>query len=233
MSNEYWLKDVFGSEEPAVLIKEISDVANKLARASGEIKGTREGMMEDIITRNAELAGTDAEKFIAQWAGADHAVTMVLGGAAEDILGYAGKADAIRRALSNVFVAIGQKVVALDQKVRAYERRAKEHAVNNASVREEVFNSTGGLCFYCEVQLWDTSSGPADGMDPACQFHIDHIVPKTHGGPDHISNYVPSCQKCNSSKSDRPFVQYMKRRSTKLRVINGGPAEEGPNEAVF
>jgi 5-methylcytosine-specific restriction endonuclease McrA len=222
MSNEYWLKDVFGSEEPAELIKEVAGVANKLAQACGDIRSTRECAMEASILRNAAIAGTDCESLTATWAGADLSMMQVLGTTADDVIDAAGKADGIRRALSKLFVVIGQKVVALDQRVKAYERRLKEHATNNSSLREEVFNSTGGLCFYCETQMWDAMFGPTEGMDPSKAFHIDHIVPKTHGGPDHLSNYIPACARCNMSKGDRSFLEFVKKRSTKLRVINGG-----------
>lgn len=100
--------------------------------------------------------------------------------------------------------------------------RFKEHSINNGRVRKEVLNSTGGACFYCETQVWDANTSP-DGGDPATMFHVDHIVARVHGGPDHISNFVPACAKCNSSKGDRPFVQFVRRRNVKLRVVNGGP----------
>jgi hypothetical protein len=30
---------------------------------------------------------------------------------------------------------------------------------------------------------------------------VDHVVPRLHGGPDHIDNYVLSCFSCNARKS--------------------------------
>jgi HNH endonuclease len=32
---------------------------------------------------------------------------------------------------------------------------------------------------------------------------VDHVVPVSRGGPEHIDNYVLSCKSCNSRKRDR------------------------------
>jgi len=35
---------------------------------------------------------------------------------------------------------------------------------------------------------------------------IDHIYPKSKGGPDHIDNYQPMCSFCNGRKSDKVII---------------------------
>lgn len=43
------------------------------------------------------------------------------------------------------------------------------------------------------------------GIDKDGDLHmitIDHIQPKSKGGPDHVSNYAPMCMVCNSIKAD-------------------------------
>ena len=33
---------------------------------------------------------------------------------------------------------------------------------------------------------------------------VDHVIPKSRGGTDALSNLVPACARCNYSKRDRP-----------------------------
>jgi 5-methylcytosine-specific restriction endonuclease McrA len=114
---------------------------------------------------------------------------------------------------------------ASERRVAELTERLKEHALNSPEVREAVWAITGGKCFYCEIELVR-----GEGVNPADQkrlFHVDHLVPKILGGPDHIANYVPSCHSCNSSKHARHFAEFVMSRKAKqepplLTVIEGG-----------
>jgi hypothetical protein len=50
-----------------------------------------------------------------------------------------------------------------------------------------------GVCTYCNQEAKTT---------------FDHIVPRDSGGPDDISNMVPACQSCNSSKSNKNLLDW-------------------------
>ena len=111
-----------------------------------------------------------------------------------------------------------------ETRVAELTERLKEHALHNADVRETVWAMTSGKCFYCEVDLIRCVGGEQDRS--RC-FHIDHIVPKVSGGPDHISNYVPACERCNISKNAKSFVEFLAWRKAQqaplqLTVIEGG-----------
>lgn len=41
-----------------------------------------------------------------------------------------------------------------------------------------------------------------DDLGEMVMITIDHIKPKSKGGPNHISNYAPLCKICNEIKSD-------------------------------
>lgn len=63
-------------------------------------------------------------------------------------------------------------------------------------IRAEVFRLKGNDCYYCKSK--------AD--------QIDHVIPLVSGGTDDITNLVPACRSCNSSKQDMPLAEWLKVR---------------------
>ncbi len=61
-----------------------------------------------------------------------------------------------------------------------------------AKMRPDIWDKTEGKCWHCRKRL-----------HPFRDFHIDHVMPKVLGGSDLIENLVPSCVKCNLSKSGK------------------------------
>lgn len=107
-------------------------------------------------------------------------------------------------------------------KVAELTLRVKEHALHNPAIREKIWSITDGRCFYCDVELIRERVA----SDPSRTFCIDHIVAKINGGPDHTSNYVPACQRCNASKSSKSFVEFtswlrQQREEPDLKVVGG------------
>ena len=51
----------------------------------------------------------------------------------------------------------------------------------------------------------------------------DHLIPTSKGGPNTISNHVPACRGCNSSKGDRDVLEwYRSRRDVQIpRLVWG------------
>lgn len=117
---------------------------------------------------------------------------------------------------------------ALDQQ----EARLLEHAKNNPAVRQKVWALTSGHCIYCNVELILTAETPEDWERV---FNVDHIVPKSCGGPDHITNYVPACGRCNNDKRDLPVAEFITLKHMKqgtlvlMKVLPDGL----PSEAEF
>ena len=60
---------------------------------------------------------------------------------------------------------------------------------------DEVISKTGGICYYCGAKLGK-------------RFHCDHVLPRTSGGGDNLSNLVPSCHSCNSTKCKRSIEEF-------------------------
>jgi len=62
-------------------------------------------------------------------------------------------------------------------------------------------------CFYCGCDLNKHT------------WNLDHYTPKSKGGKNNFDNLRPSCKKCNTSKSDMPYEQFIK-HVIKLRVVH-------------
>lgn len=75
------------------------------------------------------------------------------------------------------------------------------------SVRKILMMKHGGRCFYCERMM---TLEP----HPELLCTIDHVVPRSDGGVDHMSNYVAACTRCNSARGTIPsaaFKRYVRR----------------------
>ena len=62
-----------------------------------------------------------------------------------------------------------------------------------------LFGQQEGLCAGCRV------------MFPFLNFTVDHIIPQSRGGTDHLDNLQLLCGACNSLKGDRPQEYLMAR----------------------
>jgi 5-methylcytosine-specific restriction endonuclease McrA len=71
--------------------------------------------------------------------------------------------------------------------------------------RRAVFARDGGRCVYCDA--------PATSLD--------HVVPKSRGGPHTWDNVVSACRRCNHVKADRNIADLGWRLRRTPRVPNG------------
>lgn len=70
---------------------------------------------------------------------------------------------------------------------------------------------------------------------------VDHLWPRQAGGTDDVANLFPACDRCQSSKSDRPPIAWMvaagvpERRIALILQVNGSPdwrASQRPGDLV-
>lgn len=64
--------------------------------------------------------------------------------------------------------------------------------------RREVFDKSGGKCFYCGAVL------RLDGG-----WHIEHQMPRALMGQDELPNLVAACAPCNLAKGDRTALEFI------------------------
>ena len=68
-----------------------------------------------------------------------------------------------------------------------------------------LFGQQEGLCAGCK------------GDFPFKPFEVDHRVPRSHGGTDHLDNLQLLCSSCNRIKGDRP-QEYLAARLAEIGV---------------
>jgi HNH endonuclease len=61
----------------------------------------------------------------------------------------------------------------------------------NEAEREFVRQRAGNRCEYCRIGQWHM---------PAARFHIEHILPRQHGGQESDDNLALACVHCNLHK---------------------------------
>lgn len=102
--------------------------------------------------------------------------------------------------------------------------RTPVHAITDVAVREAVWNLTDGHCAYCGSPL---TKFKEDGH--SYNFCVEHVVPKSQGGPDNLANYVPACIGCNNAKKANHVLDFIQgnlsRRPRLVEVPNSQRGE--------
>ena len=62
---------------------------------------------------------------------------------------------------------------------------------------KDVFSRDGGRCVYCGVETRRLRKGVSRAPDLAT---LDHVVPRSRGGPLRADNLVLACQACNNAR---------------------------------
>ena len=76
-----------------------------------------------------------------------------------------------------------------------YEKRVEGEVTMSSILKENQYQlkENLGFCTYCKNEA---------------KTAFDHILPSAKGGPNAISNMVPACKSCNSSKSDKNLIDW-------------------------
>jgi len=88
--------------------------------------------------------------------------------------------------------------------LRFTERPRRKH--NGSVVVRTLLKRDGNHCFFCFAEFGDD-----------CPPTREHLIPRTAGGPDHISNQFLACGSCNSKVSHWPAPEKIRFRDMKRR----------------
>jgi 5-methylcytosine-specific restriction endonuclease McrA len=72
-------------------------------------------------------------------------------------------------------------------------------AATDATTRRVVARGSEGLearCIHCNTALWV-------GLDGSTGATLEHIVPRSHGGGNDLTNLAIACARCNHEKGSR------------------------------
>ena len=105
--------------------------------------------------------------------------------------------------------AISMELVRFDmQKIQNPEISGVEYQQGELmgyEVREYLLEKWDRKCAYC---------GKTD-----IPLEIEHIVPKSKGGPNRVSNLTLACTECNRKKGNKPLEQFLSRKPGLLKRI--------------
>lgn len=72
-------------------------------------------------------------------------------------------------------------------------------------VREYLLEKWGRKCAYCDAK--------------DVPLEIDHILPRSQGGSDRVSNLVIACHDCNQAKDNMPVERFLAKQPERIRKI--------------
>jgi len=65
---------------------------------------------------------------------------------------------------------------------------------------DKIFSRTDGSCHLCGKKLCFSNYGKLEGRG---KWEIEHSIPKSKGGTDHLNNLYAACLSCNRSKGNQ------------------------------
>ena len=85
---------------------------------------------------------------------------------------------------------------------------------------EDIFGKTNGYCRYCEKQLAWSNYGRVGERGA---WEVDHSIPISRGGTDHLNNLWPACVSCNTEKGTLTGSEYS-------RYLGGPPLSQSSSD---
>ncbi|MGC1485423.1 MAG: HNH endonuclease signature motif containing protein [Candidatus Acidiferrum sp.] len=101
---------------------------------------------------------------------------------------------------------IEQRAASKEQRSRAVVNIEEADFLHDKSLRKTIHARECGQCFYCLRRISSTVH---------C---LDHVVPRSHSGPNSYRNLVSSCMECNVAKGEKPADDFLRRLYRERRL---------------
>jgi 5-methylcytosine-specific restriction endonuclease McrA len=103
---------------------------------------------------------------------------------------------------------IERRAAAKETEQRSYASLNIEQAdfLHDKTLRKTIHARERGQCFYCLRHISSTVH---------C---LDHVVPRSHSGPNSYRNLVSSCMECNVAKGENPADDFLRRLYRERRL---------------
>lgn len=111
---------------------------------------------------------------------------------------YTGTGHRTTRCKACKMKSYGKAAQAYKKLCQRAERDGQKVEVTVNQVKA-LFSAYDGRCAYCN----------ATESEETGTFHLEHIIARSAGGRNHISNLAISCGKCNRMKGSLPLITFM------------------------
>lgn len=90
--------------------------------------------------------------------------------------------------------------------------------VDKADRKVYLIKMYGKNCVFCNIEMIVTGSSNQNKLIAETELTIEHILPSSLGGPDHVENMCLSCGHCNNKKMNYllpPVLYYRLKQNDK------------------
>lgn len=88
----------------------------------------------------------------------------------------------------------------------------------------KIYQKTDGYCHLCHTKL--SFKNYNNHGQKGC-WNVEHSIPKSSGGTDHLNNLYPACTSCNFSKGNTTT-----RRVRKANKVNRAPYSKDKKQSI-
>ena len=93
-------------------------------------------------------------------------------------------------------------------------QKRKHKGYQAIGIRHQMWQEIDGNCPYCGQKMW--VRGIHQRGKAKREATIEHIIPKSEGGSNEISNLTVSCNQCNRARGRIPHEQFIRIRKMKM-----------------